>query len=157
MGTLGIVVLIAILGLMAYVRLAPSDPAVWHVDMTAPGFAPASNWRAFCPRPGDRNAPSEDPVALLARLDAIALAAPRTTRLAGSPAEGRITWITRSLILGFPDYTTAQVIPDPTGPRLCILARQRFGSGDGGVNAARLRNWAQQLLGLNEPPDLTSF
>jgi hypothetical protein len=46
--------------------------------------------------------------AALARLDEIALATPRTTRLAGSPDEGRITWITRSALWGFPDYTTAQ-------------------------------------------------
>jgi uncharacterized protein (DUF1499 family) len=93
-------------------------------------------------------------MAVLARLDAIALAKPRTERLAGSPAEGRITWITRSALFGFPDYTTAQVVD---GPGLCIAGRQRFGSQDLGVNAARIGGWVQELLGLTEPPAMTGF
>jgi len=82
-----------------------------------------------------------DPAAALARLDAIAMASPRTRRLAGSPAEGRITWISRSRLWGFPDYTTAEATPG----RLVIHARQRFGSDDWGVNAARLQDWLAQL------------
>lgn len=84
-----------------------------------------------------RGAPED----LLARLDAVALATPRTRRLAGSVAEGRITWITRSALWGFPDYTTAEVRPDG----LYVHARLRFGSEDMGVNAARLRDWLSRL------------
>ena len=75
----------------------------------------------------------------------IATATPRTHRLAGSPEAGRITWITRSRLWGFPDYTTAQVTQTPTGPRLDIHARLRFGRSDMGVNAARLHAWLAQL------------
>ena len=156
-------VALAILGLAAgaalWIGLAPSDPARWHVDMAAPGFRPEGHWAQFCPRPGSRFAPEMgDPAATLARLDAIATAHPRTMRLAGGPAEGRITWITRSRLLRFPDYTTAQVLTEPDGrPRLCILARQRFGGFDWGVNGARTGGWAQELLGLDEPPDLVPF
>ncbi|OYW47683.1 MAG: hypothetical protein B7Z31_15380, partial [Rhodobacterales bacterium 12-65-15] len=82
-----------------------------------------------------------DPVDLLSRLDAIALASPRTTRLAGSVTEGRITWITRSALWRFPDYTTAEARSDG----LFLYARQRFGSDDLGVNAARLRDWLSRL------------
>jgi len=82
-----------------------------------------------------------DASGMLARLDAIALATPRTRRLAGGVAEGSITWITRSALWGFPDYTTAEVQADG----LYIFARIRFGGGDGGVNAARLREWQAQL------------
>ena len=150
--------IIAGLGVLAYIRLAPSDPAVWHLDMTAPGFRPGASWAAFCPPPGSRNAPLiNDAAAILSDLDAIALRWPGTRRLAGSPSNGRITWITRSRLIGFPDYTTAQILPDPSGPRLCVLARQRFGSGDGGVNAHRILSWAQSLLGLNERPDQQPF
>jgi uncharacterized protein (DUF1499 family) len=81
------------------------------------------------------------PADLLARLDAIALATPRTIRLAGSPADGRITWVTRSLLWGFPDYTTAEARPDG----LYIHARLRFGRSDLGVNAARLQDWLGRL------------
>lgn len=150
--------IIAALGLLAYIRLVPSDPAVWHIDMTGPAFRPARNWAAFCPEPGSRNAPViTTAVATLTALDAIALQWPGTTRLAGSPTDGRITWITRSRLIGFPDYSTAQVLATADGPRLCILGRQRFGSGDGGVNSRRILSWAQTLLGLTVRPDPAQF
>lgn len=133
-----------ILGFGLYVRLAPSDPARWHV---APAPATTEDCtveqgegdaRATCLLPLP---PSE----ALAKLDAIAMATPRTIRLAGSPEEGRITWITRSALWGFPDYTTAEAAPDGTGTRLTLHARLRFGSSDMGVNAARLRDWLPKL------------
>jgi uncharacterized protein (DUF1499 family) len=148
-------VLLAVVGGMAWIRLAPSDPARWHVDMTAPGFLPPGNAHVFCLRPQDASGTlGTDPGAVLARLDMIASAMPRTTRLAGSAAEGRITWVTRSALMGYPDYTTAQVMP---GPRLCVMGRQRFGSEDLGVNAARIGRWMQDALGLDEAPGMTGF
>ena len=54
---------------------------------------------------------------------------------------GRISWVPRSALWGFPDYTTAEVRPDG----LYTYARLRFGRGDMGVNAARLQAWAQAL------------
>lgn len=146
-------ILLVVIAFAAYVRLAPSDPAQWHVDLTADGLP--AHAHVFCIRPDNRYGPiAGDPKALLAQLDAIAMASPRTTRLAGSPDEGRITWVTRSALMGFPDYATAQVME---GPGLCIAGRQRFGSQDWGVNAARIGGWVQDLLGLNEPPQMTGF
>lgn len=145
-------VLAAVAGMLAYVRLAPSDPQRWHVDLAA-GGAPA-HAHVFCIRPGSRYASAADPKALLAQLDGIAMATPRTVRLAGSAQEGRITWVTRSAVMGFPDYTTAQVME---GPGLCVAGRQRFGSQDWGVNARRIGGWMQELLGLNEVPDMTGL
>jgi hypothetical protein len=146
------VVLVLVAGLMAYIRLAPSDPGRWHEDLAASEPARA---HVFCIRPGNRYGPiAGEPAALLARLDAIAMATPRTVRLAGSAEEGRITWITRSALMGYPDYTTAQVL---AGPSLCIAGRQRFGTEDLGVNAARIGGWVQDLLGLQERPDMTGY
>lgn len=130
-------ILAALVAFAGYVRLAPSDPARWNVPPAAegpPGEVVAAEGSASLRLEGDGPA-------LLARLDAIALATPRTVRLAGSVAEGRITWITRSALWGFPDYTTAEVTPDG----LAIQGRLRFGSGDMGVNAARLRDWLSRL------------
>lgn len=140
----GAIVTLALLvaGGAGYVRLAPSDPARWHL---AP---PADLFQGLQPgqvKPLEGAAvlilPAEDPAALLARLDAVALATPRTRRLAGSPDEGRITWITRSALWGFPDYTTAEATPQG----LRLYARLRFGRSDMGVNAARLRDWLARL------------
>jgi hypothetical protein len=136
-----VLVLIAAAVLLGYIRLAPSDPQRWHI--------------ALAPRPAILAAPSLQVVTLtggayvdvpastdtLAKLDQIAMATPRTKRLAGSVAEGRITWITRSALFGFPDYTTAQVADG----QITLYARLRFGNGDQGVNAARLGLWAAEL------------
>ena len=144
MGMIAGLLVLIVVGFGLYVRLAPSDPARWNVAL-----APASkddcsveqgrgDARATCLRP-------EPPAQLLARLDEIAMATPRTIRLAGSPEEGRITWITRSRLWGFPDYITAEATPAGTGTSLTLYARLRFGSSDMGVNAARLRDWLSQL------------
>lgn len=133
-------VLVAVAGFGAYVRLAPSDPARWHVAPEAAGpwgeVTAGEGW-ASLRLPPERG----EPRALLARLDAVALATPRTIRLAGDVADGRITWVTRSALWGFPDHTTAEVRPDG----LYVRARLRFGRGDMGVNAARLRDWLARL------------
>ena len=140
-----LLLLLILVGGMAYIRLAPSDPARWNTDPPAfTGEIAAGPDGVIAVPLGARallsfgDGASEE---ALARLDAIALATPRTTRLAGSPEAGRITWITRSLIFGFPDYTTATATP----AGIDLYARERFGRYDFGVNAARLRDWTAKL------------
>ena len=138
-------VLATAIAFAAYVRLAPADPARWHVSPAL--WAPVSDaaWGEVTPMRGGASLriglQGGDPQELLAQLDKIALATPRTIRIAGSVNEGMITWETRSLVFGFPDYTTAEARADG----LFILARQRFGANDHGVNAARLSDWLSRL------------
>ncbi|MHA7867148.1 MAG: DUF1499 domain-containing protein [Salipiger thiooxidans] len=126
-----LVVLVAIGGI-AWIRLAPSDPAVWHVDpkVTADQDLAAGVRRRI---PGDESR--------FESLHRIILETPRTEVLAGSPGEGRVTYITRSQWMGFPDYTTVQL--DETN--LELFARLRFGTTDSGVNKARVESWLQRL------------
>ncbi len=143
-----------LLGFATYVRLAPSDPARWHVDPTvavAPDLAlsPLGEAARIVTTLNSAAARVEalgPQRASLARLDEIAMATPRTVRLAGSPEEGRITWVTRSAFWGFPDYITAQAMThDVATSEVTVLARARFGSSDLGVNAARLKDWLSRL------------
>ena len=137
--------IIALLGAMAYVRLAPSDAAAWHALPDLALWDQGGPVDQVIPLTGAAavhlSAAKGDPAALLARLDAIATATPRTTRIAGSVPEGRITWQTRSALWGFPDFTTAEVRPDG----LYVYARLRFGKDDMGVNAKRLNDWVSAL------------
>ena len=138
-------VLIALVALMVWVRLAPVDAVALNAPPSLYGWDQGGPWDEVVPMEGgaslrlstSKGAPSQ----LLAQLDAIALATPRTIRIAGSVDEGRITWETRSMIWGFPDYTTAEARPDG----LYIHARLRFGRSDMGVNAARLEDWLAKL------------
>ncbi len=120
-------VLVGVVALLAYVRLAPSDAARWHVDIDAAGDADMAG--------GVVRVVPGDP-ALLGRADAYMRALPRTRVLAGSVAEGHVTYVTRTRVFGFPDYTTLQY--DAGAGLLKAFARLRFGASDMGVNAKRL-------------------
>lgn len=125
--------LLVVLGLgAAYVRLAPSDPARWHVvrDIAADRDLEGGVLRRV-----------ETGADGLARLDKVARAWPRTRILAGSVDEGMITYVTRSAVLGFPDYTTVRQVEG----RLEVNARLRFGRSDFGVNRARIEAWLAQI------------
>lgn len=145
-GSVAVVAVVAVLGI---IRLAPSNPDVWDVpiaDRVEAGSGPCAEQvralmngaRSACLLPGQ-------PADVLTRLAVIADAYPRTARLAGSPSEGRMTWVARSRVMGFPDYITAEVMAVPNGTQLDVYARQRFGSSDLGVNAARLKLWLGQM------------
>jgi hypothetical protein len=134
--------IIALLGFMIFVRIAPSDPTDWNRDPSE--FYVWGNddgWSEvkILPNGGVLRLKSE--AATLAKIDEIAMTTPRTIRLTGGVEEGRITWVTRSKYWGFPDYTTAQVKDDG----IYLFARLRFGKSDLGVNAARLRDWLSKL------------
>jgi uncharacterized protein (DUF1499 family) len=125
-------VLLAVLGFGLWVRLAPSDHARWHVSVGDAGnrdFAGAVV-RSIPAGPGD-----------MSRLDRIIRDTPRTVVLSGTPEEGMVTYITRSRLWGFPDYTTVEAQPGA----IVIHGRLRFGSSDLGVNRARVEGWLAAL------------
>lgn len=141
--------IIAALGVLVYIRLAPSDPDVWHASpVTAVEAGRGRCLDALATQTNGARATclsSDAPETLLSRLDQTALASPRTTHLVGTPQSGRITWITRTVLIGYPDYTTAEATITDKGTRLDIYARQRFGAADWGVNAARLAAWLKDF------------
>lgn len=135
----------AVIALAAYVRLAPSDPRAWHKTFhpRAPGTYPQAGAFTIVRE-------VDDPQATLVRLHAIIRETPRTTVLAGSVDEGMVTYITRSRLWGFPDYTTVSARADDRiegvdGSVLKIQGRLRFGKSDMGVNRARIEGWLAQL------------
>jgi len=125
------VLAVAVAG-MAYVRLAPSDPARWH---RMPEVSGDKTFKSGVIRQVEAGPEG------LARLDAIIRDTPRTRGLAGSVGEGLATYVTRSRVMGFPDYTTVQ----QAGDTLTIYARLRFGRSDLGVNSARVEGWLARL------------
>lgn len=145
-----ILAVLGVLGLAAYVRLAPVDVLRWHTALPTDADQPTGTncadsvvaqtggATAACMTVGTAQR-------VLQQLNSIALATPRTRLIAGSPDEGRMTWETRSKLWGFPDYTTAQAETRGDSSRLDVAARLRFGGSDFGVNADRLRSW---LAGL---------
>lgn len=128
--TFWVVLFLVVLALGVWVRVAPSDPGRWHIS-------PVGKSEGI----GQGSALMRVPDGKLSDLNDIASATPRTRVLAGSVADGMITYITRSALWGFPDYTTVAV----EGDDLVLFARLRFGRRDLGVNAKRLQDWRARL------------
>lgn len=140
-------VLALAIGAQAYFEYSPNDPARWHVDPMVAGKPGMSNGFLIRPTGGDAAAPvyAMTPEALARKIDGIARAWPRTKLFAGSVASGRMTYITRSRIWKFPDFTSVHVLPAPGGATFAAFARARFGQSDFGVNRERLQAWLKEL------------
>ncbi len=124
----GVLVVLVAAGL-AWIRLAPDDIARWHQlpELTADRDMEGGVMRVV---PGH-----------LADLDQIVLSEPRTHVLAGSVEDEMVTYVTRSKVFGFPDYTTVA----QRGGDLAVHARLRYGKSDMGVNKARVDRWLAEL------------
>ena len=134
--TMGGTLLIAVmLAFMAYVRLSPIDAGRWHLPVNAAEDLDMAGG-AVRVVAGDANT--------FAALNDAALDLPRTQVLAGSVAEGRVTYVTRSIVFGFPDMTTIELAPDGN---IRMFARLRFGGSDLGVNRKRLEGLIAAVQG----------
>ena len=120
-----VVVCVLVIGLVAFVRLAPTDPANWHVPIVETNSQNMTGGAIRVTEAGPE---------ALARVDSAMKALPRTRVIAGSVDEGRVTYVTRTKWVGFPDYTTIE----HSDGLLKMHARLRFGASDLGVNRKRL-------------------
>jgi len=131
-----LVLVAAFLAFAVWVRVAPSDPAQWHVE-------PATT-----PDPFKPNFARVDQVTNLAPGQAVAAIAAQAqsegaVRLAGD--DMFTTWIARTRVMRYPDYVSIRLTPEGSGTRVVAFSRSRFGYGDRGVNRARLRRWVGRL------------
>jgi hypothetical protein len=142
--SIAVFLLLFVAGCMAYIRLAPSDPDLWHVDpMTA--VRPAKP-NSFMLRPGVGKYPTPEfsvsAQVLEQAFDAMVMGQPNVKRLAGSPADLWVTYIARTPIIGYPDYISVRYVPLTDGKSsLAVYSRARFGYGDKGVNRKRMLKW----------------
>ncbi len=130
-----LIVALAFIGFAAWVRFAPSDPAVWHVDPVT------------APMPSSPNAARVErlvamPVDQVATYIETRARTEGATLLAGDVLFG--TWIARTALMRYPDYVSIRLTAEGEGTRIVALSRARFGYSDRGVNAARLGRWLPQ-------------
>lgn len=129
---LGLILAIGVIGLL--VRLAPTDADRWHRKSQINADEDAIyGVRRYLPA-GDQE--------MFARMYDLAMTTKRTRLIAGSQEAGFVTFETRSLVFGFPDYTTIWLEED--GIR--IFARLRYGRSDLGVNRRRVDNWIARSM-----------
>lgn len=125
---------ILFVAVQGYVRLAPMRAKDWHVD---PFAAEAPKDVGVLERFASPMS-VEDTMEVF---DKIAQNTPRTTVLAGTAQDGRVSYVTRTRFWGFPDTTTLAVRDVAGETEVAILARARFGSNDLDVNAKRVAAW----------------
>jgi uncharacterized protein (DUF1499 family) len=95
------------------------------------------------------------PDRLLAAVEGVAAAQPRTYQSADFPAAHQVAYVVRSAVFNFPDLVTVQVSPaPPDGSTLVLWSRSVYGESDLGVNRKRLATWLSALdAALNIPSE----
>ena len=128
---------------LVLVRFMPADIERFHISAGAQTYGDYPSEGGHMVVRGISTTPDR----ILEVLNDVALATPRTTLLAGSVADNMLTYVTRSAVIGFPDYTTVEILADPEtdDPLLVMNARLRFGRSDFGVNQARVQRWLDEL------------
>lgn len=132
-----------------YFRTTSDDPAVWHVDPVTAERTGNPNEYIVAPQglrdDADRVAKvhSGEPKDLLFQFDSVA--GPSSTKLAGSLDELHVTYVNRTLLMGYPDYISVKAVETEGGSALVIYSRSRFGKSDFGVNKSRIDTWLAQM------------
>ncbi len=138
-----LVVVLAVLVLagLGVIRFVPIDPARVHTPSHADVPGDVSTATRFV---ATRQITTTGE-GILTAADRMIRATPRTSLLAGDVAEGRISYVTRSAIIGFPDYVTIEALEGDEGTLLVVRSRARFAGYDWGTNKARVEGWLAQL------------
>jgi uncharacterized protein (DUF1499 family) len=133
-------ILLAVAGVMLYVRFTPTDAAMWHVDPRAISKpAKPNNW-LIRPVGGDARPPHyrAEVADLVAAIEAAAAGMGDMRLIAGSAQSGHLTYQSRTKWMGFPDFTTFRVYSTDEGVSFAAFSQARFGHSDLGYNRARL-------------------
>jgi len=148
------VVLILLLGFFGFifltaiwVRIAPSNPANWHVDPEL--IEKKLLQKRYLMRDGqhvDSLIFDLDALDLAEKVDRVARSQPKVTVLEGSAKSGNVTYVQRTKLMAYPDYISIKISPEIAGKsRLTIYSRSRFGYFDYGVNKARVKAWTAAI------------
>ncbi len=143
------------IGIRLGIEKGKDDPAVWHVDPLTSATPKTPNWHRVVPadatvdRHAERDAhpPTYEVSAteLGAAFDAVAVGDDRVEVLAGSAAEGHVTYVQRSRAMQFPDYVSVRFIDVPDGgSTIAIFSRARYGQKDFDVNKKRVERWLHE-------------
>ncbi|MEM7240949.1 MAG: DUF1499 domain-containing protein [Pseudomonadota bacterium] len=135
---------ILLLVFFVYVRFAPSKEAVWHIDPTLDHPERLNSFQVTA----ELEAVGLTKKTLASALSNIfpKLDGERAEILAGSAEEGFLTYISRSKLIGFPDYMSVKIVNIASDKaELAIYARSRFGISDLGKNKARVSAWLKAL------------
>jgi len=119
-----------------YVRLAPSDPAQWHVDpATVTDVNLDNQYLEKTTVPGEVSAVAASLSKILGG-----------EVVSGSFEAGFVTVVVRTPLYGYPDYVSVRIAEAGTGTSdVTLFSRSRFGKLDLGANKARVERVLSEL------------
>lgn len=131
----GLLIVLMFVGTL-YVRLAPHDPAQWHVDPATVTDVNSNNQHL-----DSASVPGDVPT-VTARLAEVL----DGEVMSGSYASGFVTLVVRTPLYGYPDYVSIRVAEEDAGKsRVTIFSRSRYGELDFGANKARVERVLSEL------------
>lgn len=138
------IILLLILAVLVYIRLAPSPIEKWHGDPEELAATNKPNSYRLSAEKSVEFAVGADKLAVL--LNDVAHDFSAATVLA-QDADARITtYIARTKLMGYPDYISTKITAiDDSHAKLAIYSRSRFGRSDLGVNKKRVQAWLAAL------------
>jgi uncharacterized protein (DUF1499 family) len=122
-------------------RFFPVDTLDYHVDPADP--EPRRSEVRLIGLDAPRFATTADE--LLETVVRIARSEFGTRLVEGSVDEGLVTFVSRSRVFGFRDFTTIKAVDEVAGAKLAVWARPRGNVYDWGVNTKRLDRWLRKL------------
>lgn len=130
-------VVLAVVAGIAYVRLSTVDASAYAALPNVDGPGDIAGARSFTAIRQITTTPD----GVLRAVQVAAEGTPRTTLVLGSGEDGQMVFETRSLIWGFPDFTTVGMADGA----LVIHGQAHYGQSDIGVNKARIMGWLDAL------------
>lgn len=129
------------------IRFSPHQTDIWHQDPELVRVSDKPNEYRLL---GDDVLHFDMSAADLQQLvDDFAQNQPRTKRIAGALGDTIMTYVERSVLMGYPDYITVKISPISNAQsKLAILSRSRFGYSDLGVNKKRVHRWLAAIEAL---------
>jgi hypothetical protein len=125
--------------LAIYMRQYPVPAERWHVDPAE--VSPREGSRSYhLSRGADAARLPGTPLEVALRFDRVAKSE-RAVMLAGDPAAGHVSYVSRSRVFGFPDVVSIRLHAEGDMTRVEIFSRSVIGEYDWGMNAARVARW----------------
>tara|TARA_R110002124_G_scaffold99650_6_gene245808 strand:- start:830 stop:1279 length:450 start_codon:yes stop_codon:yes gene_type:complete len=139
--------ILILLGLVAVgttaVRVWPVDSRTYVIDAFDVRQPKSPNFYISTDEEGQFSLPAMD-VAL--QIQAMVKEMPRTNMLFISDDKLSQTYVSRTLLMGYPDYISVSIrAVSPNSTTIKIFSRSRFGKSDLGVNQRRVHQWLRAL------------
>lgn len=142
LGLLIILILLAVVAFLIFVRLAPDRAEKAHVDPVVEGATTSASYVLRAP---EALVFATTPGALFDTANAYILHQLHARAIANGPAPLHVTYVVRSRMFRFPDDLSIHAVEAEGGAILAAHSRSRYAGSDLGVNRKRVEDLMDHL------------